>query len=518
MTNRGLEARRGASIWVATLRTTLQTLEKCVRWHLPSLLKVQCFIAVKTLAAPILVPLLLLAGCDHWFDSFPDTSGTTAASGDAGGPHEPCPPGLTGESCERCLVYVDGSRGDDAASGLSWEEALATVSGALERSAEAGCEVWVAEGTYRPTTGPSASERTFQLEEGVDLYGGFAGTETSRDERDIAAHPTILSGYDASPFGPEPVDFHVYHVVTGSDDAVLDGFTIRGGVAVFPFIDGAGMYNVGVSPTVRNCTFTQNMAENLGGAMFNDEGAAPLVVNTTFIENNATYAGAVGNMGGSAPTFVNVRFIGNASFEGAGLRNEDSSATIINGLFFDNRTAYSGGGAIANLGDASLTLVNATLVGNLVYDEQRAGGIYNVDGHVTVTNSVLWGNPQDTEGHGDDTTCAASSEICNLGAGTTSVTFSLVQGGCASLPGTTCGPDILDVDPMFVGTGADDLRPTEASPVLDAGSDAALPADVADLDADGDVAEALPLDLGGAARRHGAAVDLGAYEGIAYAP
>lgn len=461
----------------------------------------------------MVVHLLLLAGCDFWFDPFPGESDTAADAGDSAGPHEPCPPGFTGDACERCLLHVDGSRGNDAWSGHAWAKALATVTEALSRAAGEGCEIWVAAGIYVPTTGPTAVQRTFQLEEGVDLYGGFAGTETARDERDVAAHPTILEGYGSFPIGSEPF---VFHVVTGSDDAVLDGFTIRYGRALEPFADGGGMYNVGVSPTVRNCTFTENAAQYTGAAMFNDEGAAPLVVDTTFIDNNATYAGAVGNMGGSAPVFVNVRFIRNLSFEGAGLRNAASSATIVNGLFLGNQALYAGG-AIANLGDASVTLVNTTMVGNLCLSDRMAGGIYNWNGRVTVTNSVLWNNPQDVYGYGNATACP-SSELCNAGTGSSSASFSLLEGGCAASPGSSCGPGILDADPGFVDVEADDLRPTLGSPVLDAGSNDALPTDAADLDGDGDVAEPLPLDLGGAARIQGVAVDLGAYEGAAAAP
>lgn len=53
----------------------------------------------------------------------------------------------------------------------------------------------MAEGTYKPTSG---TDRTaiFQLKSGVAVYGDFAGTESSRDERnsDPATSNTVLSG------------------------------------------------------------------------------------------------------------------------------------------------------------------------------------------------------------------------------------------------------------------------------------------------------------------------------------
>jgi hypothetical protein len=50
-----------------------------------------------------------------------------------------------------------------------------------------------------PTSNPrpnQTSTRTisFVMKNGVDIFGGFNGTETSITERDIVANPTYLSG------------------------------------------------------------------------------------------------------------------------------------------------------------------------------------------------------------------------------------------------------------------------------------------------------------------------------------
>ncbi|RME12714.1 MAG: hypothetical protein D6802_03465, partial [Ardenticatenia bacterium] len=78
----------------------------------------------------------------------------------------------------RCYVKA-GATG--AADGSSWTDAYTTVQNAL---ANANCtEIWVAKGVYYPDegTGQTNDDRasTFQLKNGVALYGGFAGTETA---------------------------------------------------------------------------------------------------------------------------------------------------------------------------------------------------------------------------------------------------------------------------------------------------------------------------------------------------
>ncbi|MBN2473308.1 MAG: hypothetical protein JXB62_01770, partial [Pirellulales bacterium] len=97
-------------------------------------------------------------------------------------------------------------------SGDTWADAAASLQQALDRAellngdtdpANNIGEIWIAEGTYRPTvqsvSGISRTE-TFRLLSGVSLYGAFAGHETSLDQRlqnpdGTWAHETVLSGH-----------------------------------------------------------------------------------------------------------------------------------------------------------------------------------------------------------------------------------------------------------------------------------------------------------------------------------
>jgi len=78
-------------------------------------------------------------------------------------------------------LYVNASAtGLD--NGTSWTDAYTQLQDALS-AAISGDEIWVAQGTYKPGDS-GATTATFTLKDGVAIYGGFAGTETSRSARD----------------------------------------------------------------------------------------------------------------------------------------------------------------------------------------------------------------------------------------------------------------------------------------------------------------------------------------------
>src|SRR5690606_14186610 len=60
--------------------------------------------------------------------------------------------------------------------------------------ANGSLQIWVAEGIYKPTNDQSDRDATFQLANGVEIYGGFAGTESALNQRNWQTNATILSG------------------------------------------------------------------------------------------------------------------------------------------------------------------------------------------------------------------------------------------------------------------------------------------------------------------------------------
>src|SRR6478736_1939389 len=278
-----------------------------------------------------------------------------------------CDEGEEGEACGRCLLHVSAAEGSDSSSGGSWDEALQSVTAALELAAPIGCEVWVAAGTYRPDdAAPWDEAATFQLAPGVDLYGGFAGDETTLEERDIALHETILSGDlagDDDPNDAATTAVNSRHVVTGADDALLDGFTISGGNAdgdgvtlIVEDLCGGGLLNDGTSPTVRNCTFRDSIANYRGGAIYNSGDAAPEISDCTFEANQGQSGDAIANVSGSTPLIEHSTFVANGY---RAIFNEESAGEIRECSFYDH-----GGCAVVNWTDSTPLIVDSTFEGN----------------------------------------------------------------------------------------------------------------------------------------------------------
>jgi hypothetical protein len=277
-------------------------------------------------------------------------------------------------------------------------------------AASNGDEIWVAAGMYKPTTG---TDRTisFTLRSGVAIYGGFAGTETLRSQRDLSANVTVLSGDINNNDSQIPIitdlttvtgnSDNSYHVVTGTNTSTLDGFTITAGYADggFPYNSGSGLYNDGVSPTLTNINFSGNFATNSGGGMRNDFGS-PTLTNVAFDGNSAGSGGGMINVSGSSPTLTNVIFSNNwtaSDGNGGGMVNHTNSSPALMNVTFNNNSADYGGGMF-NTTSSNPTLTNVTFISN--FAGLQGGGMANVFNSSPILTNVSFSSNSATNGGG----------------------------------------------------------------------------------------------------------------------
>src|SRR5436190_301007 len=90
------------------------------------------------------------------------------------------------------MTYYVKWNANGANDGSSWTNAYTDLQSALS-VASSGDEIWVAAGTYEPTTGTDRII-SFTLKNGVAVYGGFEGAETLLTQRNPATNVTTLSG------------------------------------------------------------------------------------------------------------------------------------------------------------------------------------------------------------------------------------------------------------------------------------------------------------------------------------
>mgnify|MGYP006276704163 CR=1 FL=1 len=390
------------------------------------------------------------------------------------------------------VMYVD-SAATAGGDGSSWFGAYTSLQDALAEARNnpgTEYEIWIAEGTYYPDEGagiPDNKEDTsFVITgamDGLGLYGGFDGTETSRSQRDPHANETILSGdiqqddkayapnvdSDGDPYSPSQIDHmqggnsnHLFFLdgSTGGNitpNTVIDGVTITSGKAGNTdfqqepkdwggavFCEGSGSGNK-CSPTFKNVVFRANAAMGYygrGGALYldGDQGeSSPRFYDVTFVHNASQSSGGAlynkGYQGESSPIFINTTFHNNYSnYSGGAIYNQGaggglSKPYIVNSVFYKNiaDTVYANGGAIggnAYNGETGAVIHNSTFLNNRSKGE---GGAIGNDGNngtasIEIKNSIVWGN-----------TAAKNGDQIYNNASTLDVGYTQIQGGLAGI-------------------------------------------------------------------------------------
>lgn len=276
------------------------------------------------------------------------------------------------------FVNLNASGAND---GSSWDDAFTDLEIAINTS-QAGDQIWVASGIYKPGGDTPTVDSYYQFPHDLLLYGGFAGTETMLTERDFVANLTVLSG-DHN--GDDVVDNFTNFRADNSKHVIwltaiittastIDGFTIRNGNTEGMDATGddrraGGLLSYG-APSIRNCTFTQNVGY-FAGALYPRAGSADgtVIENCTFTTNFSLNDGAC--MYITAPS------------------------VFITDCTFNNNTAVNLGGAVFNTGDDGMIMTNCSFTSNQS-QTGRGGAIYNTTSpsmiiECTFTNNTALG-------------------------------------------------------------------------------------------------------------------------------
>ena len=366
-------------------------------------------------------------------------------------------------------IFVNVANTNSVQDGTTWAKAFSKLPDGLsaaDNSTAPNPELWVAKGTYKPTTNLDRNI-SFELPAKSKIYGGFVGTETALNQRNFRTNETLLSGDIGVTATATDNSYHVLKIINGTNQTVVDGFAIRFGYASNPpaltsaaltelvptiqLESGAGIYIQTGSPNIVNCTIQNNFAVSGAGI---------------FMEANST------------PNISLCLFTGNSAKFGAGVYNLNSSPIISNAVFTGNKGL---GGAMYN-NKANPILTNLTVANN-GGDE---GGIFNTSNpenisKPTISNSIIWGN----------------SGVVSL---LNNITFSIVEGGYTGLGNLNMNPLFVStVSNLNVPTNAGNYRILAGSPSTDAGLNGSI--NLTNLDLDGNLR-----------RFNGGKVDMGAYE------
>ena len=264
--------------------------------------------------------------------------------------------------------------------GVSWADAYDDPQDALARARNGcGAEIWVARGTYTPGTD---QDDAFELVDGVGIYGGFAGDETQRDQRNFVINHTKLTG-DLD----DDDDADSTYVVTADSSvtvtAVFDGFIITGGQT-------AGIYCNYGDPNIANCLLTKPGASDAAiRARYSDVAISHCVI--TDNEGIGMHFSDAGS-----PTVTNCTISKNGSH---GIRTYKANPTIKNCCIHHNGTTNEQHGIDLQ------NLQNEAIVHNNTVVYNKAAGIKRSGSSADIANCIVWGNVTQLDGCGSFYSC-----------------------------------------------------------------------------------------------------------------
>lgn len=274
------------------------------------------------------------------------------------------------------VYYV--SPGGNGTNGLSWATAFPSLEVA-QNSVSSPAEIWVQQGTYNVTD-------SLIFISGVNVYGGFTGTETSLNARNTDPSLTVLNGNKKR---------GVIYTSAMAVETIWDGFTIQNGKNGNG--GGIAMYN---NTTLKNCIVQNNSnVTNSGGGIYMQTNATDSVklIDCTVRNNVVYYNGVSTSPIGGGGVYI---YAGSLA---AVIRGCTIEGNMVNGESFSSAKMY-GGGVFMNDGTIENTVINSNRATSLdpetselkVTGTLSGGGLFIMPGAnnstITVKGCTVSGN------------------------------------------------------------------------------------------------------------------------------
>jgi predicted outer membrane repeat protein len=223
----------------------------------------------------------------------------------------------------------------------------------------------------------------------VEVAPGTYRGEGNRDI-DLMGKPVVVR----SAMGPEATAIDCeelgqgFKVVNGEvNDTIIEGFAVVNGNGDF----GGGIVIFSSSPVVLNCVFSLNTG-NLGGAALCTNSAVGTFENCVFEQNSARMTGgAVCISNSSSAVVVDCTFVGNQADPnglgtGGGVAVESKSA-VLRGCVFDGNTAGRNGGGLYVGSQATFVTVENTVFHNNF--SELSSAMSTAGGTLLVQNTII---------------------------------------------------------------------------------------------------------------------------------
>lgn len=286
-------------------------------------------------------------------------------------------------------IYVDHSA-PSGGDGTSWDSAYNHPHDALAGAAP-NTEIWIAGGVYFPL---QDNLPIGVLQDCVDVYGGFVGTETTVDERPGEGQAvTVLEG----DINGDDDDFfwgeNAHHIFVAFDisNVIIDRVTMRRGRAIGTEQRGGGLYVENSNIVLRGGTVDNNSGDE-GGGVFVGNGSTLWTYGTVLRDNRSPYGGAIAvdassrvvagegthflrNDGGEEGGAVHVR---NGVLEMSNTTVERNTSGATNGPFSEGL----GGGVFVQGGDSLVMITETVFIDN---DADSGGAIHSMAGDEALT-------------------------------------------------------------------------------------------------------------------------------------